>query len=169
MTEIMLLTPAQVADASQLGQATFDRWQGRPGYYRNLAGSHRRGKLGEVAVEVWAQRHGIAPLDAIFRDPGREREADLQLPFTLADVKTWHGKGWAAWGRCVAVKQLPTLTQKAAVVVWCHVSERRDVEITLAGWNTLGDVEAAPELWTGPEGKQVHNYQLAVKESAPNP
>jgi len=61
----------------------------------------------------------------------------------------------------------PYPTQKAAAVVWCHVSERRDVEITLAGWNTLGDVEAAPELWTGPEGKQVHNYQLAVKQVRP--
>lgn len=144
-----------------MGQETFERWKNRPGHYRNLLGSHVRGKFGEVAVEEWALRNSISPCESMFRDPRLEREADIRLRFTLADVKAWDSKGWAAWGRCVAPTQVAALQRKATVIIWCHVAERRDVEVVVAGWNTLNEVVATAVRATGPAHAPVMNHQVA--------
>ena len=91
MTTLIRLTEEQVADATELAVATFGRWQNAPGHYRNTLASHRKGKLGEVAVEVWGLRNGLH-VEPWFRDPARERDADIGLSGLRLDVKTWDAR-----------------------------------------------------------------------------
>ncbi len=164
MTATIILSAAQVTEARAMGQETFERWKGRPGHYRNLLRSHVRGKFGEVAVEEWARREAVSPCEPLFRHPEREREADIRLRFTLADVKTWDASGWAAWGRCIAPTQVAALRRKATVIIWCHVAQRRDVEVTIAGWNTLDEIVAASVRPTGPPHAPVMNHQVSEED-----
>ncbi|MGY1713084.1 hypothetical protein ACI78R_01365 [Geodermatophilus sp. SYSU D01106] len=167
MTALIRLTPEQVEEAQEMGAKTFERWQRHRGHYRNLYGSHVRGKIGEIAVEEWAHRQGIAVVESIFRDPSREREADLLLGSALVDVKTWDASGWPEWGRCVAPTQLPALRRKATLLVWCYVEEHRYVDVTVAGWNTLDEIAATALRPTGPAGREVLNHQLPDSEVRP--
>lgn len=167
MSTTVVLAPQQVADAQSLGEATFARWSGRRGHYRNLLGSHVRGKYGEVGVEEWARRNELSPFEAIFRDLEREREADVRIRFTLVDVKTWDAKGWEAWGRCVAPTQLPALRRKASLIVWCYVATGPSVAVTIDGWNTLDEIAETAVRPTGPAGREVMNHQLAMSDVRP--
>ncbi|MGI8536060.1 MAG: hypothetical protein ACR2K2_06080 [Mycobacteriales bacterium] len=72
------MTSEQVADATTLAEATYERWKSAPGYYRNTLSSHRKGKLGEVAADLWASAHGLR-VERWYRDPAQERSADLRL------------------------------------------------------------------------------------------
>ena len=95
----------------------------------------------------------------------RECVADICVPGVFrADVKTWSARFWEDFGRCVAVKQLPKLLRKADVIVWCVCPEELQpgMQVSIRGWSTLSDVQAAPQRWTGPaRGRRVHNHQVS--------
>lgn len=57
---LIQLTDEQVAEATNLATATYERWQSARGHYRNTFASHRKGKLGEVAVETWGDSERTA-------------------------------------------------------------------------------------------------------------
>jgi hypothetical protein len=159
--QVIDLTPAEVAEATRMGLETYERWRGRPGHYRNLEKSHRLGKLGEVAIARWATESGVQPIECLYEDGAREREADLVLGAVLVDVKTWSASTWPAWGRCVATSQLAALKRKAAAIIWTFTEERDgQVRVTIVGWSTMQDIEAAPVKSTGPQHALVINHQV---------
>jgi hypothetical protein len=144
-----------------MGLETYERWQGRAGHYRNLEKSHRLGKLGEVAVARWATEAGVQPIERMYEDGSREREADLLLGKVRVDVKTWSASTWPAWGRCVATAQLTALKRKADAIIWTFAEERGgQVRVTVVGWSTMQDIEAAPVKPTGPQHAPVINHQV---------
>jgi hypothetical protein len=163
------LDAREVADARALAEATHAKWKTTQGHYRNLSRSHLVGKVGEVAAEKWASQNCVL-LEARFRDFEREGDADLLLGQRIrtlrVDVKTWSSEYWGQWGRCVAVGQLAALRRKADSILWayaCDLSERA-ASVYLAGWSTLAEVEAMAPVWTGPNGREVHNHQVAENQ-----
>jgi hypothetical protein len=159
---VVHLTPEQIADAEALGQATFERWQSARGHYWNTLASHRKGKLGEIAVETWAdEQRQIAVVESWFRDPERERDADLRLNMQRFDVKTWDVSTWQSMGRCVRPGQINALRRKAEGIVWCIVDEAAQA-VGIAGWSTVGDVAALPVTMTGRPGRLLENHQVPL-------
>lgn len=148
--------------ARSLAQKTFDRWKSAPGYYTNTFESHLNGKVGEVALLKWLGSQ-VVSIDAAFTDLKREREADVIVSGLRIDMKTWAEKWWPEMGRCIAVKQLPSLRKKADRIVWGWIREltAEQAIVVLAGWSTIEDVELAPQRNTGPKGRrQVFNHQI---------
>ncbi len=99
-------------------------------------------------------------VDSVFRDASRDRECDLIASAKRMEVKTWNADYWVRWGRCVAVKQLPGIAAKADLIIWCTatMSPEPPVRVTIKGWNAISDLRTLEPVWTGPVGKQVHNY-----------
>lgn len=160
MTALLTLTDDQIAEATALAEATYERWKSAPGYYRNTLSSHRKGKLGEVAVDAWASANGLR-VEAWYRDPTQERNADVRLNLQRFDVKTWDVSTWEAMGRCVRPGQVAALRRKAEGIVWCFVDERQR-QVCLAGWSTIDEVAALPVVETGPAGRTLANHQMPL-------
>ena len=152
------LTAAEYGLAKDLAEATMKVFGGNRGYYRNTSNSHLIGKLGELAAAKWFEEHGYE-VERLFEQVGREQRR--------VEVKTWTAQWWEAWGRCVAVGQLPALANKADFILWTTADAASTPTVVLQGWSTVGDVRQAPVLWTGPEGKQVRNHQLAPSALRP--
>jgi hypothetical protein len=160
VSALITLTEHQVADAAALAEATHERWQAAAGHYRNTVSSHRKGKLGEIAVEEWAAQNGLEA-ESFFRDPNMERYSDIQLGQQRFDVKTWDARYWEAMGRCVRPGQLSALRRKADGLVWCFVDESLD-QVVLAGWSTVEEVSNLPVVETGPSGRKLANHQVPL-------
>jgi hypothetical protein len=160
VTALIVLTPDQVADAVSLAEATYERWKSAPGYYRNTLSSHRKGKLGEVAADLWACDIGLR-VEPWYRDPAKERNADLRLNLQRFDVKTWDVTTWESMGRCVRPGQVAALRRKAEGILWCFVDEKHD-QVCIAGWSTIDEIAALPVVETGPVGRTVENHQMPV-------
>jgi len=163
MPVLIALTEDEVAEANRLGDATYEVFKGRPGYYRNLRGSHRKGKYGEMAVEKWAKALGLE-VEPVFRDISLTSREDLVIGGLRVEVKTWDDKTWEDMGRCVTPGQVGTLGRKADAIVWCSVEGS---EVTLHGWSTLDDVEAQPVSLTGPAHYPVANHQVPAERLRP--
>ena len=164
----VLLTPDQVTDSDALAHATFEKRQAVSGRYCNTLNSHRKGKLGEVAVESWL-RSANRLLESPFRDIEREREADILATGPLRlEVKTWTARYWPEMGRCVTPGQVRPMRARADAVVWCSVAEHGgEVRVTIQGWSTLDDIAATALRETGPEFKKIVNHQLEETELRP--
>lgn len=171
----IMLTTEEVADADRMAQTTYERWKTEPGHYSNTMNSHRMGKRGELAAERWALQNGVHG-DSPFRDPNREKEADLVLAtgedahLIRVDAKTWDEQYWIDLGRCLAVGQIESLAEKAEAVFWLTLREAGDgtVVVTLRGWSTIDDIRSAPRRRTGrPTMRQVYNYQLEEGQLRP--
>lgn len=160
VTALITLTPDQVDDAVALAEDTYERWKNAPGYYRNTLSSHRKGKLGEVAADVWASSNGLR-VEPWYRDPVQERNADLRLNLQRFDVKTWDVTTWETMGRCVRPGQVAALRRKAEGIIWCFVDERQD-QVCVAGWSTIEEVAALPVVETGPAGRTLANHQMPI-------
>jgi hypothetical protein len=163
MPVLVSLTEAEVDEANRLGDATYEVFKGRPGYYRNLQGSHRKGKYGEVAVEKWAKALGLE-VESVFRDISQTRREDLVIGGIRVEVKTWDDGTWDDMGRCVTPGQLGTLRRKADAIIWCSVEGS---EVTLHGWSTLDDIEVQPVKMTGPSHYPVANHQVPAEQLRP--
>jgi hypothetical protein len=163
MPVLVTLSEEEVAEANRFGDATWDLFKGRPGYYRNLQASHRKGKLGEIAVEEWATGLGLA-VEAVFRDISQTSREDLVIGRIRVEVKTWDEQWWEGMGRCVTPQQLPALRRKADAIIWCSVDGNK---VTLHGWSTLDDVEAQPVVLTGPAHHPVANHQVPTDRLRP--
>ena len=164
----ILLSPEQVGDAEALGEETFEQWKRAPGRYRNTPNSHRKGKLGELAVELWLQGADRL-LDSPFRELDREREADVLAvgPLRL-EVKTWTAAFWPRDGRCVTPGQMRPMRARADAVVWCSVQEDDGgVRVTVHGWSTLDDIAATALRETGPGYRKIVNHQVEESELRP--
>ncbi|RME59466.1 hypothetical protein D6779_04230 [Candidatus Parcubacteria bacterium] len=160
------LTKDEIDEAERMANETFNRWKSFGGHYKNTMNAHRKGKIGEVAVERWAIENDILQ-DSPFRDPKREREADIILKSNFrVDVKTWDEQFWNDLGRCIATSQVGFLERKADAIIWTML--RRDngkVVVTLRGWSTIEDIRNAPIKETGRPGMRlVVNYQLAEND-----
>ena len=158
MPALVNLTAEEVAEANRLGDATYEVFKGRPGYYRNLQASHRKGKLGEIAVEKWATSMGFE-VDPVFRDIALTAREDMVISGVRVEVKTWDANTWDEMGRCVTPQQLPALRRKADAIVWCSVNGS---EVAIHGWSSLADVEARPVILTGPAHHPVANHQVPI-------
>ena len=131
------------------------------GYYRNTSNSHLVGKLGELAAESWFHELGHE-VKSLFRDPSLEADADLILGALRIEVKTWSDQYCAKWGRCIAIGQLSSLKGKSDLILWCTVEfdePLRTSVVNIRGWNFSADVGSWKQLWTGPTGRPVNNYQ----------
>jgi hypothetical protein len=153
---LVSLDEEEVAEATRLADATYALFRNHPGYYRNLRGSHLRGKLGEMAVAKWATALGFE-VKPLFRDITLTSREDVVIGNLRVEVKTWDHATWTDMGRCVTPGQLGSLRRKADAILWCSVDGS---DVTLHGWSTLDDVEAQPVTMTGPAHYPVANHQV---------
>jgi hypothetical protein len=160
LTLVVSLTEAEIADARRLGDEAFDAFKTHRRYYNNLGPSHRKRKLGEVAVEKWAKTLGVE-VESTFRDVSLASREDLVVGGVRIEVKTWHQAAWPSKGRSVAPGQVASLRGKSDAIVWCSLEEN---EVTLHGWSTLDDVEAAPMTATGTEHFPAVTHQVPVED-----
>lgn len=164
MNPRVALGSVEIDLARQLAGQTLSRYQESSGHYRNTPNSHLIGRLGELACEKWMVER--APTESIFRELARENECDILFDRIRVEVKTWQDVFWGKWGRCIAVKQMHSIRKKADVVVWCSTDGilNGQARVELRGWNPISDLDSVTPVWTGPEGKQVHNYQLSESQ-----
>lgn len=166
-------------DAKSMARETYMRFAGRTGYYYNTINSHLVGKIGELACVHWAASMGV-DCDHVFRDAKRESEADLILMMEYdrrlrVEVKTWSSDLWQPFGRCVSTGQMPGVTAKADIVMWCIVDpldgvglgNRCTAEAEIMGWNTPADIAHIEPTWTGPIGRQRCNHQVPMEQVRP--
>lgn len=156
------LNESEVADAITLAEATLARYATRYGYYRNTLNSHLLGRLGEVAVDNWLK--AFSNCEALYRDSMDDARCDLLANGKRLEVKTWNPKYWHAWGRCVAVRQFPAIQAKADLIIWCTAAPRTEppATVTVHGWNYVNDISNINPTWTGPTGREVHNFQVPL-------
>ena len=169
-----------LSDAKSMAHQTYIRFSGQPGYYDNTPNHHLVGKIGELACAQWAASLGV-DCDQAFRDVNRMDEADLILnledPRKLRiEVKAWSSHLWEPFGRCVPARQMPQVSAKADIVMWCVVTPLDgvflghicSVEVDIAGWNKMTDIGQIQPTWTGPTGKrQVCNHQVPMDQVRP--
>ncbi len=163
------LSKKDIAWARQSARQSHQRWAEKAGHYPNKLGSHLLGKVGELAVGRFLQRHQIdfAPH---FQHPEREKLSDLEANGVRIEVKTWRARYWDDLGRCIAVNQREQLEAKADVIVWCVVTveEKTIQQIAIAGWSDLADIWGAPVRKTGKGTmRKVENYQLGSDNLRP--
>jgi len=137
-------------------------------HYPNTLRSHIVGKLGELAVEMWATPK--FQVDSVFRDPARIAECDLIIDGLRIDVKTWSESSWVELGRCVRPTQLASHIRKTDLFLWTHLVENIDpeklpcsIQVHLAGTSTIDDVLNAP----GWVLRSLPNRQVGVDEMRP--
>jgi len=163
MTSIFL-SPDHREYAENLAQDTFEKYQNVKGHYRNLLSSHVIGRYGEMgAYQFFINRR----IDAYpyFSNIEYDGLCDINTKVGRCEVKTWNPDFWNDWGRAVSVAQYPYLEKKADFILWCTAEEVQGlIKVTVHGWNRIEDMKVRPPLMTGPEGKQVENYQLKVEE-----
>ncbi len=174
--ESVSLTIEDVKWAVSTARSSIEKWSTREGYYNNRTASHLNGKLGELAVEKYLLDAGCK-IDSHFRFPERENLSDIVVKvkkYTQVcrlEVKTWSANYWPELGRCIAVDQYPVLKKKADRILWCVIDSTSAEEllktptalqVSLAGWSSIGDVSEAPIQNTGiGEMRKVNNYQLS--------
>ncbi len=163
MPVVVPLTEAEVEEAHRLGDAMFDAFRTNHRYHNNLGPSHRKRKLGEVAVEKWARTLGVE-VGAPFRDLGLAGREDLVVDGIRIEVKTWHHAMWHAMGRSVTPNNVETIRRKADAIVWCSLD---GTEVTVHGWSTVDDVAAAPLTTSGPRHHPVTTHQVPVESLRP--
>lgn len=163
MSIVVSLTDTEVAEAHRLGDEAFELFRAGRRYYNNLGPSFRKRKLGEIAAERWARTVG-AEVAAPFRDLLLTSREDLVIAGVRVEVKTWHAAAWSDKGRSAAPGQLPGIREKADAVVWCSVEAN---EVTLHGWSTIGDIEAAPLAMTGTAQHPATTHQVPVEGLRP--
>lgn len=161
---VVELTEDEVGEAKDMAAATYGRYAGQAGYYRNLPRSHLLGKLGEVAVERWLRSEGLEP-DPAYRDPARDTEPDFLLNGQGVEVKTWRPDTWNEWGRCVTPAQASGIARKSRAIVWAVAEDEDDpVTVELVGWSTPQDVISTDPRPTGPAYRPVMNHQVRVDD-----
>lgn len=182
----LTLSQAEIQEALRIGERRYERHKHHKNpRYRNLPRTHLHGALGEIAFRRWLDRVGIA-----YHVPCLALEEDTALPDFLChsradelpigiEVKTWEERYWEAWGRCIAVEQLPYLQKKGVhLIVWATVAlewhrrpsswddireqlgELQSLPMILRGWHPIEEVKSwGLPRYTGPEGQKVLNYQ----------
>lgn len=166
-SDTIVLSTDEYARAVELSEATLATFRRNPGYYRNTSNSHLIGKIGEIGTASWFEEVGYT-VDRLYEQIGCEQECDLLCDGRRVEVKTWTARWWPAWGRCVAVGQLPALARKADFILWTTAEVRAaTAAVSLQGWSTIEDIKSAPVRWTGPSGKQVQNHQLDKADLRP--
>lgn len=171
------LSTGDVQTARRLAEASAARWASRRAgeHYANTLRTHFVGRVGELAFARWLQARGVEH-HARFMDPNQEYACDVELwePHLCVEVKTWAAHHWPRLGRCVAVGQAAKLRRKAHIIAWMVAEEGqpaergrlREIAVTLAGWNSVGEVLAVKPVQTGawPNGKPMLNHQLAAAQ-----
>jgi hypothetical protein len=160
---VIPLSDAEVAEAHHLAELTFAEFRAHHRYPNNLGPSHRKRKLGEIAVEKWARTLGV-PVDAPFRDLRLAAREDLVVGGVRLEVMTWHVERWAALGRSVTPGHIPVVRRKADAIVWCALDGDR---VTLHGWSTPDDVERAPLAVAGPPHHPFETHQVPAADLRP--
>ncbi|MCU0506238.1 MAG: hypothetical protein MUE82_10820 [Chloroflexi bacterium] len=163
MSVVIPLSDAEVAEAHHLAELTFAEFRAHHRYPNNLGPSHRKRKLGEIAVEKWARTLGV-PVDAPFRDLRLAAREDLVVGGVRLEVMTWHVERWAALGRSVTPGHIPVVRRKADAIVWCALDGDR---VTLHGWSTPDDVERAPLAVAGPPHHPFETHQVPAADLRP--
>lgn len=164
--------------ALALGLASLHRrqmWTRGAGHYANTLRSHFVGRVGEIAAEAHARRLAL-PYRANFYYPDREGLCDLEItePRCRVEVKTWSRAYWERLGRAVSAGQLAAVKERADVVWWMVVGEVpldpykliwwEGVDVALAGWSWVEDIEAAGVVAVGMPGREAKaNYQVAAE------
>ena len=149
-----------------LASQTHDRYGNKHGYYLNLASSHVLGRAGEFAVAYLLSLIDGTVI-SLFSNPDEDSRADIIFGNLQIDVKTWNDTYWSEWGRCISIRQYPHLKAKASHIVWCSSDAKESVSswtVKIRGWNTIDEIASWPKKWTGPSGKQVHNFQCQEKD-----
>lgn len=163
MTSIYL-SPDHREYAENLAQDTFEKYQNVKGHYRNLISSHVIGRYGEMgAYQFFVNRQ----IDAYpyFSNIEYDGLCDINTKLGRCEVKTWNPDFWDDWGRAISVAQMPYLEKKADFILWCTAAEVQGlIKVTIHGWNLIEDMKVRSPIMTGPDGKQVQNYQLKVEE-----
>ena len=161
------LSPEHREYAENLAQDTFERWKEAKGHYRNLLSSHVIGRYGEMGAYLYFVNRQI-DCYPYFSNIEYEGLCDINTKLGRCEVKTWNPDFWNDWGRVVSVAQLPYLEKKADFILWCTASEINSmILIQVHGWNLITDMAVRPPIMTGPQDKQVENYQLQLEEVRP--
>jgi len=155
---VVPLTEAEIDEAHHLGDLTFAEFRTHHRYPNNLGPSHRKRKLGEVAVEKWARTLGV-DVESPFRDLRLAAREDLVVGGVRLEVMTWHAARWPELGRSVTPGHVPVVRRKADAIVWCALDGGA---VTLHGWSTPDDVEKAPLTVSGPPHHPFETHQVAV-------
>jgi hypothetical protein len=160
----LYLSPDHREYAENLAQDTFEKYQNVKGHYRNLLSSHVIGRYGEMgAYQFFINRQ----IDAYpyFSNIEYDNLCDINTKLGRCEVKTWNPDFWDDWGRAISVGQMPYLEKKADFILWCTAEEVQGlIRVSIHGWNRIEDMKVRSPIMTGPEGKQVENYQLKVEE-----
>ena len=163
MPVVVPLTEAEVEEARRLGDETCDALRTNRRYHNNLGPSHRKRKLGEVAVERWALTLGVE-VTSPFRDVTLAGREDLVVDGIRVEVKTWHREMWQAMGRSITPNNVETIRRKADAIVWCSLD---GAEVTIHGWSTVDDVAAAPLMSSGPKHHPITTHQVPAESLRP--
>lgn len=164
---VINLSEADVNDARLLARDTLDLFQNRAGYYTNSKNNHFRGKLGEIAVSRYLLNRKGSVIQH-YRDLSNLTLCDLEIVGNenriRVEVKTWSNRFWDDLGRCVAVGQYHSISNKADIVIWCTSPDnlQQDISISIQGYSTMKDIIKAPAKYTG-YNRLVHNYQVDAK------
>lgn len=160
----LYLSPDHREYAENLAQDTFEKYQNVKGHYRNLLSSHVIGRYGEMgAYQFFINRQ----IDCYpyFSNMEYDGLCDINTKLGKCEVKTWNPDFWDGWGRAISVGQMPYLEKKADFILWCTAEEVQGlIRVSVHGWNLIRDMKVRSPIMTGPEGKQVENYQLKVEE-----
>lgn len=162
----LYLSPTHREYAENLAQDTFEKYQNVKGHYRNLLSSHVIGRYGEMGAYQFLINRRIECYP-YFSNMEYDSLCDINTKLGRCEVKTWNPDYWQDWGRAVSVAQMPYLEKKADFILWCTASENVQnnlISVQIHGWNTIADMKVRPPLWTGPQDKQVENYQIAIEE-----
>lgn len=163
MPVVVPLTEAEIAEAHHLGDLTFAEFRAHHRYPNNLGPSHRKRKLGEVAVEKWARSLGVA-VESPFRDVRLAAREDLVVGGIRIEVMTWYAARWDALGRSITPGHVPVVRRKADAIVWCALD---GTAVTLHGWSTPDDVERAPLCVAGPPHHPFEAHQVPAEALRP--
>lgn len=135
-------------------------------YGFNHVHSHHVGMQAEFAAHEFlkwvSESTGIhLDIEAIYANPRRDGEADLNLNGTRIDVKCLSERSWKQYGPCISTRQFPRLCIKAEVVLWIVYNTRRRT-FTLKGYNYMKDVRDQKTVMNLNQetGQSIENYPV---------
>ncbi|MCS6894914.1 MAG: hypothetical protein NZZ60_02040 [Bacteroidia bacterium] len=183
-----------ILDAVRVAEDRHTRWQSyQKPHYPNKPLTHLRGALGEIAAEKWLSEQGVDFMPCFRKQSSEKNKPDFLIYprkaiYLNMEVKTWSAAHWLPLGRCITPKQLHILSEIKCVdiLLWLVVHDEEFiqnlpanaaweeihqalggvsvVDITLAGWNWLVEVNDWTLKPTGHGEEKILNYQAELSD-----
>jgi hypothetical protein len=166
-TTISITLPAAaIREALALADASFRRGKrrGSDESTPSTPRSKKLGRLGEIACAAVLVANTVAAAEN-FRDASRENEADIVAGSWRLEVRTWSAKFWPSAGRCVPLRQIRHVRNKADCLVWCTVEGRIDAgHVLIRGWSTVEEVARTAPCIIAVGPRTFLNHQVAESD-----